>query len=525
MSGLSHIDRGLEGFEETLLYQHNTLIAKLADSSVDDCLLFSEPQSIYTVGRSVEPQEVTCAAAKEVKWLEINRGGRATYHGPGQLVIYPVLDLNRHGKDVDVYLRKLESAIIRVLNNLSIAAETRVGLTGVWAKSAEGSFVKLASIGVGIKKWVTYHGIALNLNPDLEFFKAISPCGGSGNDVGRVVDFLQGKLPEREEIIQMIIGAFVEEFRFKRVRKLPKKVVLRPSWLKATYLSEQGFEETQKVVKDNTLVTVCEEARCPNIGECWSHGTATFMIMGELCTRRCNFCSVKDGTVSELQPLDAFEPLHVARATEKLGLKHVVVTSVNRDDLHDMGAAHFDQTVRAIKHANPECKIELLIPDMRGNRNNLQEILSSGAVDVLNHNVETVPGLYRKVRPGAKFERSLNILRWAKEIHPQIKTKSGVMVGLGEKRKEVLLLMDELAAVGVDVMTIGQYLQPSDKQLPVYEYVTPERFADYHGEGLARGFAFVESGPFVRSSYHAWKHAEPASKLEDQSVLETAVAI
>lgn len=285
------------------------------------------------------------------------------------------------------------------------------------------------------------------------------------------------------------------------------KVPSKPKWLKVRAPGSPEYLKTREIVKSKKLVTVCEEAHCPNIGECWTHSTATFMIMGELCTRRCHFCSVKDGTPENLQPLDPLEPYRVAMATKELGLEHVVVTSVDRDDVADNGAGHFAQTVRAIHHHAPNCRVELLIPDLQGCRDNLGTILEAG-VDVLNHNVETVPRLYKKVRPGAGYVRSLSILGWAKEFSPKTLTKSGIMVGLGERFEEVLSLMDDLRAVGVDIMTIGQYLRPTQKQLPVKAFVTPEEFKTYEEEGLSRGFRFVESGPLVRSSYHAWKHTK-----------------
>ena len=280
---------------------------------------------------------------------------------------------------------------------------------------------------------------------------------------------------------------------------------VKPSWLKVKAPGSPEYLETKALVKKFRLNTVCEEAHCPNIGECWSHSTATFMIMGEHCTRRCNFCSVKDGTPETLEPLDVYEPVRVAIAVKELKLKHVVVTSVDRDDVEDNGAGHFAQTVRAIRKQSPDCKIELLIPDLKGSQRDLITIVQSG-IDILNHNVETVPRLYKKVRPGAGYIRSLSILRWAKETDQNILTKSGIMVGLGEEPEEVLSLMDDLRASGVDIMTIGQYLRPTQKQMPVKAYVTPEEFEFYRLEGLKRGFKFVESGALVRSSYHAWKH-------------------
>ena len=281
--------------------------------------------------------------------------------------------------------------------------------------------------------------------------------------------------------------------------------LVKPPWLKVRAPGSPEYLETRQIVKELKLHTVCEEARCPNIGECWSHHTATFMIMGDLCTRKCHFCSVKKGDSSTLQPLDPFEPERVGIAVKELSLRHAVITSVDRDDSTDNGASHFAKTVRAIRKHAPQCKVELLIPDLQGSRKDLETILASG-IDVLNHNVETVPRLYKKVRPGAGYIRSLSIHRWAKEIAPNVLTKAGIMVGLGETREEVLSLMDDLRSVNLDIMTIGQYLRPSDRQVPVKAFVTPEEFKDYENEGLKRGFAFVESGPLVRSSYHAWKH-------------------
>jgi lipoic acid synthetase len=281
--------------------------------------------------------------------------------------------------------------------------------------------------------------------------------------------------------------------------------IVKPSWLKVRAPGSPEYLETKKIVKDLKLHTVCEEAMCPNIGECWSHHTATFMIMGELCTRKCHFCSVKKGTSETLVALDPNEPERVGVAVKELGLKHAVVTSVDRDDVADNGASHFLKTVASIRRHAPGCKVELLIPDLKGCRQDLETILSA-KIDVLNHNIETVPRLYKKVRPGAGYIRSLSIHRWAKEIDPSTVTKSGIMVGLGETKDEVLGVMDDMRAVGIDVMTIGQYLRPSAKQLPVRAFITPEEFKEYEEEGLKRGFRFVESGPFVRSSYHAWKH-------------------
>ena len=295
------------------------------------------------------------------------------------------------------------------------------------------------------------------------------------------------------------------------VVQIPKKSKNppKPSWLKVRAPGSPEYLETREIVRSLKLVTVCEEAHCPNMGECWSHKTAPFMIMGELCTRKCHFCAVTKGSAETLQPLDPFEPDRVGIAVKELGLRHAVITSVDRDDVKDNGADHFRKTVASVHKNAPDCRVELLIPDLKGSREDLVKILASD-IDVLNHNMETVPRLYKKVRPGAGYVRSLSILTWAKEIDPEVLTKTGIMLGLGETRDEVLAVMDDLRAINVDIMTIGQYLRPSERQLPVKEFVTPEQFKEYEIEGLKRGFKFVESGPLVRSSYHAWKHTDGA---------------
>lgn len=514
------VDReGPEDFATTLAFQQQLLETKLADREREDALVFVEHEPVYTVGRSVPFQQPSESPAAAVPWVEIARGGKATFHGPGQLVAYPIFDLEHHGRDVHLFLRSLEEVIIRTLAEFDVDGRRREGLTGVWVESDAGDWKKIASIGVGVRRWVSCHGLALNVSTDLQFFRAITPCGQDGSIMTSLAEVRRLKdrvTPSMAEVKQAMTLAFADVFGMALDEEKSLLAGKRPRWIRAKAPGSPEFQETLKIVKDKGLVTVCEEARCPNIGECWSHHTATFMIMGELCTRRCAFCSVKDGLKTTLEPLDVFEPLKVAGAVRELGLKHIVVTSVNRDDLEDMGAAHFSRTARAIRETNPDCKIEFLIPDMRGRRELLETILEGGFVHVLNHNVETVPRLYRTVRPGAKFERSLNILRWAKEIQPNVKSKSGVMVGLGERRGEVLEVMDRLREAGVDILTIGQYLQPSKKQLPVKRFVTPEEFEDFRVEGIKRGFSFVESGTFVRSSYHAWKHTEEVERTQQR---------
>src|ERR1700753_1926448 len=273
----------------------------------------------------------------------------------------------------------------------------------------------------------------------------------------------------------------------------------KPDWIRVRAPNTRGYADTRNIVRENGLVTVCEEAGCPNIGECWDKKHATFMIMGDTCTRACAFCNVKTGMPGAL---DAKEPEHVAEATFKLGLAHIVVTSVDRDDLADGGAAHFAQTVRAIRARCPDTTIEILTPDFLRKDGALEAVVAAKP-DVFNHNLETVPSKYLTVRPGARYFASLRLLERAKELDPSLFTKSGIMVGLGEQRNEVLQVMDDMRAAKVDFLTIGQYLQPTPKHHAVERFVTPEEFADYATIGAAKGFLLVSSSPLTRSSHHA----------------------
>ena len=281
----------------------------------------------------------------------------------------------------------------------------------------------------------------------------------------------------------------------------------RPEWLKVRAPGGKNYVELQTLMRDLELHTVCEEARCPNIGECWGHRTATFMILGDTCTRACGFCAVKTRRPGAL---DWGEPERVARAVQTMGLKHVVVTSVNRDDQPDGGSLIFAATIRKIRAYVPGCTVEVLTPDFEGVRSSLENVLRARP-DVFNHNVETVERLTKPVRRRAKYRRSLDVLRMAKEIAPGLCTKSGIMVGLGEMRAEITQTMQDLRACDVDILTIGQYLRPTPQHLDIVRYYHPDEFAELKAEGLALGFKHVESGPLVRSSYHAHEHAAIAS--------------
>ena len=276
----------------------------------------------------------------------------------------------------------------------------------------------------------------------------------------------------------------------------PKK----PSWIRVKAPVGKGYQDTSRIIRENKLVTVCEEAGCPNVGECWSQGHATMMIMGEICTRGCTFCNVATG---KPQALDLFEPGRVADAVAKLGLNHVVITSVDRDDLDDGGAEHFAMTIRAIRKRAPETTIEILTPDFLKCASSVLETVVEARPDVFNHNLETVPGLYPEVRPGARYFHSLRLLQRVKELDPAMFTKSGIMVGLGEDRQSVLQVMDDMRAADVDFLTIGQYLQPTPKHHVIDRFVHPDEFAAYEKAAYGKGFLMVSATPLTRSSYHA----------------------
>ncbi len=273
----------------------------------------------------------------------------------------------------------------------------------------------------------------------------------------------------------------------------------RPKWLRAPAPVGENYRDLKALVQELKLHTVCESAACPNIGECWNHRTATFMILGNMCTRRCGFCAVQKGAPLEV---DMDEPRRVAEAVSLMGLRHAVITSVNRDDRKDGGAELFAMTIRAIHERVPGCQVEVLVPDFQGNYDAMKIVMDAGP-EVLNHNTETVPRLYRTVRLGADYPRSLEMLAYAKSLRPETPTKSGLMLGLGETIDEVLRVMRDLRASNVDILTLGQYLQPTKKHLPIVRYVGLEEFAELKKAGYEMGFAHVESGPLVRSSYHA----------------------
>ncbi|MBS4097874.1 MAG: lipoyl synthase [Sulfuricella sp.] len=288
------------------------------------------------------------------------------------------------------------------------------------------------------------------------------------------------------------------------IKIVPAETLRKPQWIRAQAPSGEKYREIKQLLREQKLHTVCEEASCPNIGECFSHGTATFMILGGICTRRCPFCDVAHGTPL---PPDAQEPAHLAASIAAMKLQYVVVTSVDRDDLKDGGAQHFADCVRAVRGSSPATRIEILVPDFRGRLENALTLLGTALPDVLNHNLETVPRLYKQARPGADYAHSLRLLREFKERYPAVPTKSGLMVGLGETDGEILEVMRDLRENGVDLLTIGQYLQPTPHHLPVLRYVEPAQFEEFSRAATEMGFKNAACGPMVRSSYHADRQA------------------
>jgi lipoic acid synthetase len=288
-----------------------------------------------------------------------------------------------------------------------------------------------------------------------------------------------------------------------RVEPLPDR---KPSWLKVKAPGGQNYVRLKNLMRELDLHTVCEEAHCPNVGECWEHGTATFMILGDVCTRNCAYCAVAHGRPPKFDPA---EPERVAQAAAQMNLRHVVLTSVDRDDLPDFGAWAFAETVRQIKTVLPNCSVECLVPDFQGLESSIQAVLDADP-DIYNHNTETVPRLYKKCRPGGRYERVMEIFRVSKRLAPTIPTKTGMILGMGETIEEVKVVMRDLRNVDVDILTLGQYLRPSTDHIPIDRYVTPDEFAHLRDVGMAMGFRHVESGPLVRSSYHAWEQVQAA---------------
>lgn len=494
---------GTVPYEAAYRLQERIAQARMRGTMPDVVLLLEHPP-VITVGQGGGREDVLASECRlqrtGVRLRETDRGGRATYHGPGQLVIYPILKL--HEDDPYAYARRLEAVTIRMLRTYGMRGSRLEGHPGVWVEGE-----KIAAIGLAVQNGVTRHGLALNVAPNLAHFDLLIPCGLTDRRVTSMERAL-GTAPDHQEVTRRLLQALREVFQ-RPIREgdaddLARFVddgVEHPIWLWRRIAAgvEPAVESMERLLDELSLRTVCQEALCPNLAECFSRGTATFMILGHVCTRGCRFCAVKRG---QPEPVDPSEPERVAAAAARLGLRHLVITSVTRDDLPDGGAAHFAATVEAVRRDLPECPVELLVPDFGGSCSSMDLVLGARP-DVLNHNLETVPRLYRGVRPGANYRRSLALLAYAKSRSPQVVTKSGLMLGLGEGGAEVFRVLRDLRRASCDVVTLGQYLQPTDRQLPVARYLLPEEFTGYEEGGAELGFASVLAGPLMRSSYRA----------------------
>ncbi len=505
----------------------------------DDYLLLVEHPHVYTVGRNGDGSNMLASQARldelSATMHHVDRGGDITYHGPGQLVGYPIFAVPKlpGGFDMVGHVRRIETALIATLAEFDIDGWAEPGATGVWTRGG-----KIAAIGVRVSRGISMHGFALNVAPDLAYFGHIVPCGIPDRPVTSMSELL-GTDVALEEVVEMLLrhlpvvfghdeletqlGAFARGSRRRpydvdqmvesgvfspearneipiAIRGVLAGEPERPDWMRVkANLSSEGYGDLKRLMHDMELNTVCEEAGCPNIYECWSQGTATLMLLGDRCTRACAFCDVTTGRPGEV---DLDEPRRAAEAVEKMGLQHAVLTSVNRDDLPDGGAGIFAETIRRIHDRMPGCAVEVLIPDFKGDQEALATVMDAGP-EVLNHNTETVLRLQRDIRTAASYGRSLALLARAKWRKPEGTVKSGLIVGMGETEPEVLGALADLRAVGVDIVTIGQYLRPTPRHRVVSRYVEPAEFERYAAEGARLGLPHVESGPLVRSSYHA----------------------
>ena len=512
----------------------NDLQRALAQAEDDYVLVFEHPPT-YTLGVRARAEHILVSRDElDATVVEADRGGDVTYHGPGQVVawaIVTVADDPAAGRD---HVAALEDAVLATVERLDEGRRLgRVGrlegYPGVWA-DLEGRPTKIAAVGVRTERDArgrrrTLHGVALNVEVDLARFAVIVPCGIPDKPVGSLASLGLDASPALVEDVlgeelDRRLGGPARVARVERsapsagpsserplIRRLRQAGVdpeaglgirdRKPEWLRIPARMGTEFRSLRTLTEDLRLVTVCEEAGCPNIFECWAEGTATFMVNGERCTRACGFCLVD---TRKPAPLDPTEPARVAEAVARLGLDHAVITCVARDDLADGGAGAMAATVRAIRGARPGTTVEVLTSDLRGDRASI-EVLFEARPDVLNHNLETVARLQRAVRPSAGYLRSLTVL--ARAARAGLTTKSGLMVGLGETPEEVDEALGDLAAVGVSIVTIGQYLRPSVDHLPVARYWTPREFEELAERGRALGLAHVQSSPLTRSSYHA----------------------
>jgi len=535
-------------------YQDALAVQKsLFEASPENYLLLLEHSHVFTLGVNGDESNILVDPSKiGAEVVRIKRGGDVTYHGPGQLVGYPILTVpgKRGGgmADTSAYINSVEQVIIDALEELGLPNCGRISkYPGVWVDPNGHSPRKIAAIGVRLSRGRSMHGFAINVKPDMSYFDAIVPCGikemevtslnqeGLDLDLREVTDvisefaaakwskgrldradvawkirsqdlspFTRGEGPGSRQLNVSSVNQNAETAQSLTATQVQLK--RKPEWMKVKAKFGPEYRKIKQTMRTNQLVTVCEEAGCPNIYECWKDGTATFMVLGDRCTRACGFCLIN---TQKPFPSDPNEPQRVADAVSAMGLDYAVVTMVARDDLRDGGAQHIADTVSAIRKTNPSTKIEILISDLKGDPDALSKIFASNP-DVLNHNVETVPSLQRQVRPSASYARSLAVLCHAKQHG--LTTKTSIMLGLGETENEVRVLLKDLSRVGVDIVTIGQYLSPTSNHLPIERWWTPQEFEELKSYGESLGITHIESSPLTRSSYHAKQSQISASE-------------
>ena len=499
-------DYGLADYKEVLQIQHE-LRDKRRAGKIPNTILIVEHPAVITLGARQSANKLRASreelAKRQIDVVDIRRGGGATAHNPGQLVFYPILHLQELGFGITEYIRKLETLGIELLQQLGVHADRRQGFPGLWVlhekskiENRKSKIYKIASIGVRVSRGVTYHGMAINIQNDLSIFDFIIPCGLNDVEMTSVLKET-GKCRSMSELKKKLGQLLIRHFSSSDERQK------LPPWLRRPLPAGQTYKEVENILSSLSLETICNNANCPNRGECWSRGTATVLILGKLCTRNCKFCSVATGKPAIP---DFSEPSRLAEMAKQMRLKYLVITSVDRDDLTDGGASHFRDCINNVRKRCPDIKIEILTPDFRNRQAQALEILREALPFVFAHNIETVPTLYPIARAGGNYQRSLNLLKMAKErFYNGIQTKSSIMLGLGETDAEVEQVLKDLRNVGCDRITIGQYLKPSKDSLEVVEYINPAKFDFWGKKALDLGFSWIIASPFARSSYFAEK--------------------
>ncbi|NOX32734.1 MAG: lipoyl synthase [Deltaproteobacteria bacterium] len=486
------IDWGVLNYAQALIRQRQLVAERLKGRALDRLILVEHPP-VVTIGRSGSLKDLRVAKEvldqKGVSLHQVDRGGRATFHGPGQLVVYPIVKVR--GKDIHSFLKRLLDTVAGVLGDFGLVPEFKKGKPGLWVNTA-----KIASVGLSVRKHVTYHGIALNVCTDPGWFDLIVPCGQKEEKITSMDHEIDGPV-DISNVKKRFVDHFCSQLGYTPSEKANAEPGRRPSWLVKSTTGLETVDRMEKQLKRLHLATVCQSAHCPNQMECFYQGTAAFMILGTSCTRRCRFCAVDKGAPHSL---DDEEPKRVAMAVRELGLTHVVVTSVTRDDLPDGGAGQFAGTIRLIRQYCPGVSVEVLVPDFNGNIPSMDAVCAARP-DVFNHNIETVPRLYAGVRPKAEYRRSLGVLSYASSRG--LFVKSGLMLGLGETEDEIKKTLMDLKYAGCMLLTLGQYLAPSKDHVAVARYVLPEEFEMWAVTARAMKFASVAAGPLVRSSYRA----------------------